>query len=76
MKSLRLWRSLRRHSIKVPDDISLVGFDDREEPADGPASLDRPRPQRRDRRNLHEMLLERLHHPRMTFSQRILPPNL
>ena len=26
-----LWRSLQRHAMKVPDDISLVGFDDREE---------------------------------------------
>src|SRR5258708_40225043 len=26
-----LWRSRRRHSIKVPDDISLLGFDDREQ---------------------------------------------
>jgi hypothetical protein len=27
------WRLLQRHAIKVPDDISLVGFDDREEAA-------------------------------------------
>jgi len=25
-----LWLSLRRHAVKVPDEISLVGFDDRE----------------------------------------------
>src|SRR5437667_8003135 len=69
-----LWRSLRRQGVKVPDDISLVGFDDREEAVlmDPPLSTVRV-----DKEEIGEtcmkMLLERLHHPRMTFSQRILP---
>ncbi len=69
-----LWRSLRRHSIKVPDDISLVGFDDREEALlmDPPLSTVRVHKEEIGETCM-KMLLERLHHPRMTFSQRILP---
>jgi DNA-binding LacI/PurR family transcriptional regulator len=69
-----LWRSLRRHAMKVPDDISLVGFDDREEAVlmDPPLSTVRVGKEEIGETCM-KMLLERLHHPRMTFSQRILP---
>lgn len=69
-----IWRSLRRNGVKVPDEISLVGFDDREEAVlmDPPLSTVRV-----DKEAIGEtcmkMLLERLHHPQMAFSQRILP---
>jgi LacI family transcriptional regulator len=69
-----LWRSLRQRAVSVPDDISLVGFDDREEAMlmDPPLSTVRV-----DKEEIGQtcmkMLLERLHHPHMTFSQRILP---
>jgi LacI family transcriptional regulator len=69
-----LWRSLRQRAISVPDDISLVGFDDREEALlmDPPLSTVRV-----DKEEIGQacmkMLLERLHHPQMNFSQRILP---
>jgi LacI family transcriptional regulator len=69
-----VWRSLCRHGVRVPDDISLVGFDDREEALlmDPPLSTVRV-----DKQGIGEtcmkMLLERLHHPQMAFSQRILP---
>jgi LacI family transcriptional regulator len=69
-----LWRSLRQHGMKVPDDISLVGFDDREEALlmDPPLSTVRVHKEEIGETCM-KMLLERLHHPRMTFSQRILP---
>jgi DNA-binding LacI/PurR family transcriptional regulator len=72
-----LWRSLQRHAIKVPDDISLVGFDDREEAVlmDPPLSTVRVHKEEIGETCM-KMLLERLHHPRMTFSQRILPTEL
>jgi LacI family transcriptional regulator len=69
-----LWRALRQRTISVPDDISLVGFDDREEALlmDPPLSTVRV-----DKEEIGQtcmkMLLERLHHPHMTFSRRILP---
>ena len=69
-----LWLSLRRHGIKVPHDISLVGFDDREEAAlmDPPLTTVRVHKEAIGETCM-KMLLERLHHPQMTFSQRILP---
>jgi LacI family transcriptional regulator len=69
-----IWRTLRRHAVKVPDDISLVGFDDREEAVlmDPPLSTVRVHKEEIGETCM-KMLLERLHHPRMTFSQRILP---
>jgi DNA-binding LacI/PurR family transcriptional regulator len=69
-----LWRALSRSGVKVPDEISLVGFDDREEAVlmDPPLSTVRV-----DKEEIGEtcmkMLLERLHHPQMAFSQRVLP---
>jgi LacI family transcriptional regulator len=69
-----LWLSLRRQGIKVPDDISLVGFDDREEALlmDPPLSTIRVHKEEIGQTCM-KMLLERLHHPQMAFSQRILP---
>ena len=69
-----LWLSLRRHGVKVPDEISLVGFDDREEAVlmDPPLSTVRVHKEEIGETCM-KMLLERLHHPQMAFSQRILP---
>jgi LacI family transcriptional regulator len=69
-----IWRSLVRHGAKVPDDISLVGFDDREEALlmDPPLSTVRVHKEEIGETCM-KMLLERLRHPQMAFSQRILP---
>ena len=69
-----LWLSLRRHGVKVPDEISLVGFDDREEAVLMDPALTTVRVHKEEiGQTCMKMLLERLHHPQMTFSQRILP---
>jgi LacI family transcriptional regulator len=69
-----VWRSVCRHGLKVPDDISLVGFDDREEAVlmDPPLSTVRVHKEEVGETCM-KMLLERLHHPQMAFSKRILP---
>ena len=69
-----LWRSLSRHGVKVPEQISLVGFDDREEAVlmDPPLSTVRVHKEEIGETCM-KMLLERLHHPHMGFSRRILP---
>jgi len=69
-----LWLSLRRQGVKVPDEISLVGFDDREEAVlmDPPLSTVRVYKEEIGQTCM-KMLLERLHQPQMAFSQRILP---
>lgn len=69
-----LWLSLRREGVRVPDQISLVGFDDREEAVlmDPPLSTVRVHKEEIGQTCM-KMLLERLHHPQMTYSQRILP---
>lgn len=69
-----LWRSLSRQGVKVPEEISLVGFDDREEAVlmDPPLSTVRVHKEEIGETCM-KMLLERLHHPQMAFSQRILP---
>jgi LacI family transcriptional regulator len=69
-----IWRSLGRRGVKVPDDISLVGFDDREEAVlmDPPLSTVRVHKEEIGETCM-KMLLERLHHPQMAFSRRILP---
>jgi len=69
-----LWRSLRQQAIKVPDDISLVGFDDREEALLMDPQLSTVRVHKEEiGETCMKMLLERLHHPHMAFSQRMLP---
>jgi LacI family transcriptional regulator len=69
-----LWMTLRRNGVKVPDEISLVGFDDREEAVlmDPPLSTVRVHKEEIGQTCM-KMLLERLHHPQMAFSRRILP---
>ncbi|GAC1670982.1 MAG: LacI family DNA-binding transcriptional regulator [Candidatus Acidiferrum sp.] len=72
-----LWRSLRRCEIKVPGDISLMGFDDREDAVlmDPPLSTVRVHKEEIGETCI-KMLLERLLHPQMAFSHRILPTEL
>jgi LacI family transcriptional regulator len=72
-----LWRVLSRRGVKVPDEISLVGFDDREEAVlmDPPLSTVRVHKEEIGETCM-KMLLERLHHPQMAFSQRVLPTEL
>ena len=68
------WRSLCRHGIKVPDEMSLVGFDDREEALLMDPQLSTVHVHKQEiGEACMKMLLERLHHPRMPYSQRILP---
>jgi DNA-binding LacI/PurR family transcriptional regulator len=72
-----LWRSLRRSGVKVPREISLVGFDDREEALlmDPPLSTVRVHKEEIGETCM-KVLLERLHHPQMAFSHRLLPTEL
>ncbi len=72
-----LWRSLRRRGVRVPDDISLVGFDDRDEALlmDPPLTTVRVHKEEIGEACM-KMLLERLHHPKMACSNRILPTEL
>jgi LacI family transcriptional regulator, galactose operon repressor len=72
-----LWRSLRQKGLSVPEDISLVGFDDRDEALlmDPPLTTVRVHKEEIGETCM-KMLLERLHHPKMTFSRRILPTEL
>jgi DNA-binding LacI/PurR family transcriptional regulator len=72
-----LWRALARHGLKVPDQISLMGFDDREEAVlmDPPLSTVRVHKEEIGETCM-KMLLERLHNSHMAFSQRILPTEL
>jgi LacI family transcriptional regulator len=72
-----LWRALSRQGVKVPEQISLVGFDDREEAVlmDPPLSTVRVHKEEIGETCM-KMLLERLHDSDMAFSRRILPTEL
>ena len=68
-----LWRAIRRRGLHVPDDISLVGFDDREAATlmDPPLTTVRVRKEEIGQACLRT-LLERLRHPEMAFVERTL----
>ena len=67
-------REARTDFRPVPHDISLVGFDDREEAVLMDPQLSTVRVHKEEiGETCVKMLLERLHHPQMAFSQRILP---
>jgi LacI family transcriptional regulator len=71
------WRSLRRRGLRIPEDMSLVGFDDREEATlmDPPLTTVRVRKEEVGQACM-KMLLERLHHPSMAYSERLLATEL
>ena len=72
-----IWRSFRRQGVHVPDDISLIGFDDREEATlmDPPLTTVRVR-----KEEIGEVcmrtLLERIRNPKMAYVERTLTTEL
>jgi DNA-binding LacI/PurR family transcriptional regulator len=72
-----LWRSFRRRGVRIPDDISLVGFDDREEATlmDPPLTTVRVRKEEIGQACLRT-LLERLRNPEMAFVEKTLATDL
>jgi LacI family transcriptional regulator len=72
-----LWRTFRRCGLGVPDDISLVGFDDRDEATlmDPPLTTVRVRKEEIGQACLRT-LLERLRHPEMAFVEKTLATDL
>jgi DNA-binding LacI/PurR family transcriptional regulator len=72
-----MWRSFRRRGVRIPDDISLVGFDDREEAMlmDPPLTTVRVRKEEIGQACLRT-LLERLRNPEMAFVEKTLATDL
>jgi len=72
-----LWRSFRRLSLRVPEDISLVGFDDTEEAlfVDPPLTTMRV-PKEAIGQACVELLMQREIHPGDPFICRLLPTEL
>ncbi len=72
-----LWRSFRRTGIRVPDDVSLVGFDDREEATlmDPPLTTVRVRKEEIGQA-LMKLLLEKLQQPEAPSRKVVLPTEL
>ena len=72
-----LWRTFRRLGIRVPDEISLVGFDDREEAGlmDPPLTTVRV-PKELLGESLMKLLLEKLERPGSHLGERIVPTDL
>ena len=72
-----LWRTFRRLGIRVPDDISLVGFDDREEARlmDPPLTTVSV-PTELIGESLMKLLLEKLQRPDTLLGERVVPTEL
>ncbi len=72
-----LWRAMRRQGLRVPDDVSLVGFDDREEARlmDPPLTTVRVHTEEIGQACV-KVLLERLHRPGMPYREQLLPTEL
>ena len=72
-----LWRTFRRLGIRVPEDISLVGFDDREEAhlMDPPLTTVRV-PKELIGESLMKLLLEKLDRPDRLLGERVVPTEL
>ena len=72
-----LWRTLLRSGLRVPDDVSLVGFDDREEAllTDPPLTTVRVAKEEIGRA-LMRLLLEKLHQPETRHAKRVIPTEL
>lgn len=72
-----LWRSIRREGLQVPDKISLVGFDDREEAVlmDPPLTTVRVMKEKIGQTCM-KTLMERILHPEKAFFNRVVPTEL
>ena len=72
-----LWRCFRRAGLGVPNDVSLVGFDDREEALlmDPPLTTIRV-PKEKIGAALMKLLIENLHEPALSFSKVALSTEL
>lgn len=72
-----LWRSLRRSGIRVPDEVSLVGFDDREEALLMDPQLTTVRVHKEEiGRDLMKLLLDKLRQPGSRFIKHVVPTEL
>lgn len=72
-----LWRSFRKSGVSVPDDISLVGFDDRDIALLMDPPLTTVRVQKEEiGETLMKMLLEKLHQPAQHLARQVIPTQL
>lgn len=72
-----LSRTFRRLGVSVPDDVSLVGFDDREEALLMDPQLTTIRVNNEIiGRTLMELLLEKLHQPGVRLNKKIIPTEM
>lgn len=72
-----VWRALVRNGLSVPGDISLIGFDDREEASlmDPPLTTVRVHKEEIGEAMM-KLLLEKLHQPSQPFTRRIFSTEL
>jgi len=72
-----LWRSFRKLGVSVPDDMSLVGFDDREEALLMDPHLTTVRVNSDGiGQSLMKLLLEKLHEPGAHLTKKIIPTEM